>query len=302
MKRTSSATTSSRVGSAAVAVDDLAERPRIALRAAADHHRGGAGGREHGLRLRAGGDVARGDHGHVDERDELGGERVVGGAGVHLLRRARVQRQRRRARVDELRADLEARARAVAKPAAHLHADRDVDGVRNRLDDCCRACGLVEQGRTGAGLRHFAHGAAEVDVDEVGARRLDHPRRVGHRARLGAEDLDRQRMLVGGDAQVAERLLVPVLDPGAADHLRADETGTETAPLAAKRLHADPRHRRQHEARRDLDVPNVPALTKVDVHGLSMVLTGIDHIRAGRYHSGPRRRVNAGFCLREEAR
>ena len=212
-----------------------------------------------------------------------------------------MERQRRRAGVDELRADLEARARAVAQPAAHLHAHRHVDRVRHRLDDRRGASGLVEQRRAGAGLRHLADGAAEVDVDEVGAGRLDHPRRLGHRPRLGAEDLDRERVLVGGDAEVAERLLVPVLDPGAADHLRADEPGAEAASLAAKRLHADARHRRQDEPRRDLHVADVPAFAQVDLHGLLMVLTGIDPIRSCRYHSGPRRRVTAGFCLREAA-
>ena len=224
---------------------------------------------------------------------------MVCGAGVHLLRRARMERQRRGAGVDELRPDLEARARAVAEAAAHLHAHRHVDGVRDRLDDRGSPRGLVEQGRARSGLRHLADGAAEVDVDEVGACGLDHARRVGHRPRLGAEDLDRQRMLVGGDAEVAQRLLVPVLDPGAADHLRADEPGAETASLAAKCLHADPCHRREHEPRGDLHVADVPAFAQVDFHGLLMVLTGIDRIRSCRYHSGPRRRVNAGFCLRE---
>ena len=42
-----------------------------------------------------------------------------------------------------------------------------------------------------------------------------------------------------GDPQVAERLLVPVLDPGAGDHLRADEPGAVAAALAAERLDAD---------------------------------------------------------------
>ena len=124
--------------------------------------------------------------------------------------------------------------------------------------------GVVEQRRAGARLRHLPHRAAEVDVDEVGAGRLDHPRRLGHRARLGAEDLDRERMLVGGDAEVAERALVPVLDPGAADHLRADEAGAEAASLAAERLHADAGHRREDEPRRDLDVADPPAFAEID--------------------------------------
>ena len=103
--------------------------------------------------------------------DELGRQRVVGGARVHLLRRARVQRQRRGAGVDEARTDVEAGARAVLEPAAHLHADGEVDGVRDRVDDPARAVGIVEERRAGAGLRHLADGAAEVDVDDVGARR-----------------------------------------------------------------------------------------------------------------------------------
>ena len=60
-------------------------------------------------------------------------------------------------------------------------------------------------------------------------------------------------MLVGGDAEVPEGLLVAVLDAGARDHLRADETGSEAASLAPERLHADARHRREHEPRRHLD-------------------------------------------------
>ncbi len=168
--------------------------------------------------------------------------------------------------LDELRPDLEARAGAVAQPAAHLDADRNVDRRRDRLDDRGGARGLVEQRRARSRLRHLPDGAAEVDVDEVGARGLDHPRRLGHRARLRAEDLDRERVLVAGDAEVAERALVPVLDPGAADHLRADEPGAEAAPLAAERLHADTGHRRQDEARRDLDVPDAPAFAEIDGH------------------------------------
>ena len=110
-----------------------------------------------------------------------------------------------------------------------------------------RVVRVVEQRGARAGLRHLADGAAEVDVDDVGAGGLDHPRRLGHRARVGAEDLDRERMLVGGDPQVAERPLVAVLDPGARDHLRADETRAVAPSLAAERLHADARHRREDE-------------------------------------------------------
>ena len=75
-----------------------------------------------------------------------------------------------------------------------------------------------------------------------------------------------ERVLVGRDAQVAERSLVAVLDPRAADHLGADETCAEAAALASERLHADAGHRRQDEPGRDLDRADPPRLAEVDLH------------------------------------
>ena len=81
-------------------------------------------------------------------------------------------------------------------------------------------------------------------------------------------------MLVGGDAEVPECLLVAVLDPGAADHLGAHEPGAVATSLATERLHADTRHRRQDEARGHLDGPDSPAFAEVD-HGRRMVLAAV---------------------------
>ena len=125
---------------------------------------------------------------------------------------------------------------------------------------------IVEQRRTRAGLRHLLDRAAEVDVDDVGARRGDHPGRLGHRDGVGAEDLDRERMLVGGDAQVVHRALVAVLDPGHRDHLGADEPGAVATALTTKCLHADARHRREDEAAGDLDLSDEPVCCKIDFH------------------------------------
>ncbi len=162
---------------------------------------------------------------------------------------------------------VEAGARAVLDAAAHLDRDGQRGRARDRLDEPAGVVGIVEQRRAGAGLRHLLHRAAEVHVDDVRAGGLDHPGRLGHRGRVGAEDLDRERMLVGADAQVAERPLVPVLDPGHRDHLRADEPGAVAAALAAKCLHADACHRGEDEAAGDFDVAQGPVLAKVDVHG-----------------------------------
>ena len=156
-------------------------------------------------RLRARRDVARSDHRHVDELDELRRERVIGVARVHLLRRARMQRQRRRAGVDEPRAELEAGARAVLDAAPHLHGQRHRDGVRDRLGDPAGEIGVLEQVRAGARLRHLADGAAEVHVDDVGARRPrpsapPRPSRAARSRRSGSRADARRRRPAGSRA------------------------------------------------------------------------------------------------------
>ena len=90
---------------------------------------------------------------------------------------------------------------------------------------------------------------------------------LGHRTGLAAEELNRERMLVRRDPEVPERALVPVLDPRAADHLGAHEACAVAPSLPAKCLHADACHRREHEARRDLDVADPPGLGEVDLQG-----------------------------------
>src|SRR6187200_2975880 len=98
---------------------------------------------------------------------------MVGGARVHLLGGARMEGQRRSAGLDEPRAYYEAVARAVAEAAPELDADR-----------------VVEQRGTRSRLRHLPYRAAEVQVDEIRAGRLDHASGLGHRAGLRPEELD----------------------------------------------------------------------------------------------------------------
>ena len=75
-------------------------------------------------------------------------------------------------------------------------------------------------------------------------------------------------MLVRGDPEVPHRPLVPVGDPGHRDHFRADEPGPVAAALAAKGLHSDACHRREHEAGGDFDLPDEPDAVQVDLHTL----------------------------------
>ena len=73
-------------------------------------------------------------------------------------------------------------------------------------------------------------------------------------------------MLVTGNSQIPESPLVPVLQTGAADHLRADEPGPITPPLAPEGLDADPGHRGKDEAGGDLNRPDPPGFSKIYLH------------------------------------
>ena len=241
-----------------LAEHDLAERPRIALRTPSDHDGRGSGGREHALRTGTRRDVPGCDHRDVDELDELRSQRVIGGAGVHLPGGTGMQRQCRGSRRDQLWADCQTRTRSVLQAATHLHRHGDVDRLRHRGHDGGCPVGILEQGRAGPGLRHLPDWASEVYVHDVRARRDDHPRGLRHHAGIGSEDLDRQRVLVPADAQIAQSPLVSMLQPGAADHLRAHQPRPVASSLTAKGLHRDTGHGCQNEAGRDLDLTDPP--------------------------------------------
>ena len=269
MKRTSSAATSSRDGSLAVPPRISRERPRVALRAAADHDRGRARRAEHGLRPgRASVTSPDAIDRDVDALDELRRERVVGAAGVHLLRRARVERQRLRAGLDEPRAD--ARGTRASRSRARGASSRS-PARRPRS----ATASTIRHARSGSSSSvapapvfvTLRTGQPKLMSTMSAPARLDHrapprPSTAGSEPKICTASGRSSR----GDPQVAERALVPVLEPGAADHLRADEPGAEAAALAAEGLHADARHRREHEPRRDLDRPDPPALTEIYLH------------------------------------
>ena len=204
-----------------------------------------------------------------------------------------MERQRRRSRLDEPRPELEARARAVLDAAPHLHRDRDVDRARDRGDDPHRELRILHQMRAGAGLRHLADGAAEVHVDDVRARRTRPSAPPPPSSRLRAEDLDRERMLVGRDAQIAERPLVAVPDPGGRDHLRAHEPRAEAAALAAEGLDRDAGHRREHDPRRHLDPADRPRVPQVHRHSPMVSASRLTTLRRAGYHPPPPRGTHA---------
>ena len=98
--------------------------------------------------------------------------------------------------------------------------------------------------------------------------------------------IGRTPVLVTRDAQVAEGALVAMLDPGRRDHLRADEPGSEAAPLSPERLDAHASHRCQDDPRRYLDSADRPRLLEVYRHR-AMVSAHVDGGRSRGYHPPP---------------
>ena len=112
-----------------------------------------------------------------------------------------------------------------------------------------------DQRRPGAGLQHLRHRAAHVEVDQRRPGRGRHRRRLAHHLGIGAEQLDRDRALVGMDAQhLLDRAPVAVGDREARDHLGDRQPGAVAVRLQADEPVADPGQRREQDAVGELDV------------------------------------------------
>ena len=119
--------------------------------------------------------------------------------------------------------------------------------------------GIVEEGRSGAGLADLADGAAVVQVDGVGARLGHDVRRDPHHLGVVTEQLHRHRVLVRvHPEELAMRALVPVLEAEARHHLGHREAGPVALGLKAHEPVADPGERREHHAIGQLDAAQGP--------------------------------------------
>ncbi len=196
--------------------------------------------------------------------DELRGECVVGRPPVLLRGVAGVKRDRGDARLlDEPPRELDAGSLAGPLSRAQLDRDRQAAALGRGARERERRVRLVEQRRARTGLADLAHRAAHVDVDHLGAALGDDRRGGAHRVRVMAEQLDRERMLVGMDAQeLAVGAGVAVLEPEARDHLGDGETGPVALRLQAHEPVADARKRREHEPVRQVVTGESPRFGK----------------------------------------
>ena len=148
----------------------------------------------------AAGDVARGDHRDVDQRRRARPSARGRPCRCTSAARSAGAASAPRARLDQARAGAQRVARAVALAAAHLHRHRHVDRVRRPPRRCAPPTSppSAEQRAAGARLRHLACTGQPMLMSTMSAPAVDHHARgLGQQRRLRAEDLHRQRALVG---------------------------------------------------------------------------------------------------------
>ena len=256
MKTTSSATTSSREGSPELS-RDLADRPRIPLRGAADHDGGATGRAENVGRLGSRRDVARCNDRYVHELD---GSAVSEWSAVPVYI-CFAERGWRVSEAAPASTSLGAIASAAREPSASPRRIFTDTGI----SIASATCSTIRQARFGSS-RRVAPAPVFVtlrtgqpkDVDEVGARGLHHAGGLGHDAGLGAEDLDGEGMLVGADPEIPEGALVPVRETRAAHHLRADQGRPRSGGPAAGRPGRSRPPWGQHKPGRNLHRSDAP--------------------------------------------
>jgi hypothetical protein len=177
----------------------------------------------HAQRVRGGFDVAVPDDGNL-ERGDHGGDLIPPcEPGVHLRASSRVQRQGTRARVLTAEPDRDRIAHLLVPAASDLAGHGQVRRRHHRADDLLHQVEIAQAARAAVPPHDLLDRAAEVDVDELRLEHVGHePRRLAHRDRVGAEDLDADRALVGPEGELVERRLVLAANPLGGEELGDD--------------------------------------------------------------------------------
>ena len=235
---------------------EVGEQPGPSLAAAADDDAVGARLVHHPQRVLRGPHVAVAEHGDVgDGLLEVRDGAPVRGAGVLLLHGAAVEGDRGGADLLGDQARVAVGEVAVVHALAGLERHRHVPGGLDRgAQDAGEQLVLPGQHAAAAATRHLGDGAAEVQVDVVGAVALeDHLHRAGDDRGVHAVQLDGAGPLPIGHAQQAPGLAVVLDQRARGDHLGGEQTavvlavqGAELAAQHAEGHVGDPGHGREH--------------------------------------------------------
>jgi hypothetical protein len=229
----------------------VAEDPRIAERAAADHDAGTAGVVTHAHDVLRRADVAVADDRDIECLDDARDLVPVGPAGKHLGTRPRMQRERAGARVLHPQGDADRIARVLAPPASGLDRHGQMRGPDDRADDAIDEPEVAQASGPAVPLHDFLHRTTEVDIDELGSVVLgDQGSRLGHRSRIGAVDLDGDGPLALLEFGPLEGVADAAADRLAGQELGHDDVGAHRPADLPERGLRHPGHRSQDERER----------------------------------------------------
>src|SRR5579885_83087 len=231
----------------------LRDQPRVSQSRAAEHDRiysAFTHALHRGARIV---EIAVADDGNVDGELETFDVLPIRMAFVKLPRRARVQRHRSYAYALRALGDLDVDQVLLTPAQAHLHRDGTIDRVDDGAHDLLAALDVAQARGTAVDLRDFRGGAAEVDVDDVGAAFADDARRFGHDFRVVAPELRAHGFLEAVLIDHLHRALgaARVLKRVGRNELGHGQAQAERLVQRAHGAVGHARHRRQNERRPD---------------------------------------------------
>ena len=156
---------------------------------------------------------------------------------------------------DQSQRQLQTGAVTRLDPGAELDRDRQSGALRRRPCDGNGELGLAQKGGAGTRLQHLRDGTSHVQVDQIRAGGGDGRGRIAHHLGIGAEELDRNRPLVGVNAKhLLGRAPIVVSEGVAGDHLRDREPGAVALGLHAHEPVADAGERGEQDTVSELEV------------------------------------------------
>ena len=136
---------------------------------------------------------------------------------------------------------------AVVVPSqTRFHRHGQVHGLDHGTGDFKHQGDVAQHAGATALARDLLHGAAPVDVDEIGVSLSSDACRLDHRVHIAAIDLDGCRMLARRDGHLLERTLDAANQRVGADELGIDHIGPLFTADEPERLVGDVLHRSQH--------------------------------------------------------
>ncbi len=214
------------MGPAVAGGEKVPDQPGIAVTAAGDHDGVAAGLLQHVQSVAGGEQVAAADDRNGERLLQAADLFPVGAAAEALGSGAGVQGDGVGPFLDGKAADLQVILGPLVPSRADLDRQRQGSTAANGGDHLRHPQGLTQHGAAGTGADDLGDRATEVEVDQLaGAGELRS--RAGHGLRVLAEELHRQRSLLGNGVQQFPGSPAVADQAVGADHLREDQAGAE---------------------------------------------------------------------------